>query len=71
MPVKIVNDKIADFGENDQYADFAIFGNFEGDENTRQLYTTGSKRSRMRWIWIEFPSSVKLQILFKKTITQI
>ena len=39
MPEKTVNNKIADFGQNDEYADLAIFGNFEGDENTRQIYT--------------------------------
>lgn len=34
-----VQRQIADFMQKDNYADLHIFGDFEGDENTRQIYT--------------------------------
>ena len=34
-----VQRQIADIVQKDNYADLNIFGNFEGDENTRQLDT--------------------------------
>tara|TARA_R110002073_G_C9043917_1_gene543245 strand:+ start:142 stop:294 length:153 start_codon:yes stop_codon:yes gene_type:complete len=39
MDRTIVSDKIADYVVNDEYADSHIFCDFEGEENTRQIYT--------------------------------
>ena len=39
MSQQFIADKIADFTENDENADGGIFCDFEGDENTRQIYT--------------------------------
>lgn len=39
MDRKVVERQIADFGQNDKFADLTIFRDFEGDENHRQIYT--------------------------------